>query len=120
MSDTTSSATHAPVMIHDDERRSLSTRIAYLAVGGAVGAAVALLFAPKAGRELRTDLADATRKSVDLTRDAAANIGARAGEYYEISRERAAETLAAGLHVLTAPPPKQPGTAYGDDDMFIG
>lgn len=34
-------------------------------VGGAVGAVVALLFAPKSGRELRRDIADRTEDVVD-------------------------------------------------------
>lgn len=34
-------------------------------VGGAVGAVVALLFAPKSGRELRRDIADRTEEVVD-------------------------------------------------------
>ncbi len=73
------------------EETDLSTRIAYLVVGGTIGAALALLFAPKSGRELRGDLADVTRKGVDRTRETAAQVGAKAGEYYEVARERAGE-----------------------------
>jgi gas vesicle protein len=53
-------------------------------LGGAVGALVALLFAPKSGRELRGDIADAARKGADTARE-------RAGEYYETTRGRATE-----------------------------
>src|SRR5918997_584292 len=38
----------------------------------------------QAGRELRGDIADATRQGVDRARD-------KANEYYEVSRERATE-----------------------------
>ena len=86
-----------PLVAHDDDT-NLSTRIAYFAIGSAVGAVVALLFAPKPGRELRTDIADATRKGVDRTRDAAQTIGTKAGEYYEVSRERAAVAYTAASH----------------------
>ncbi|HEX8069871.1 MAG TPA: YtxH domain-containing protein [Pyrinomonadaceae bacterium] len=59
-------------------------RVAFLLLGGLLGAAAALLFAPKSGRELRADIADATRKGVDQARE-------RATEYYETTRERATE-----------------------------
>ncbi|HYO92329.1 MAG TPA: YtxH domain-containing protein [Pyrinomonadaceae bacterium] len=71
-------------------------RIAYLLVGAGIGAVVALLFAPKSGHELRGDIADATRKSIDRTRDAATQIGERATDYYEGARDRASELYSAG------------------------
>jgi gas vesicle protein len=52
---------------------------------------LALLFAPKSGHELRGDIADATRKGMDRSREAAQQLGDRAGEYYEATRGRAAE-----------------------------
>lgn len=82
-------------MGHDDYRRdsgdSISTRLTYLLIGGGIGAILALLFAPKSGEELRGDIADATRKGIDRSREAAQQLGDRAGEYYEATRERAAE-----------------------------
>ncbi len=82
-------------MGHDDYRRdsgeSISTRLTYLLIGGGIGAVIALLFAPKSGQELRGDLADATRKGIDKSREAAQQLGERAGEYYESTRERAGE-----------------------------
>lgn len=86
------------VATHDEPPANLQTRIAYFAIGGAIGAIVALLFAPKPGRELRTDLADATRKGVDRTRETAHTIGTKAGEYYEVSKERAAELYTTASH----------------------
>ena len=59
-------------------------RVAFFLLGGLLGAAAALLFAPKSGRELRSDIADATRKGVDQARE-------KAGEYYETGRERATQ-----------------------------
>lgn len=79
----------------DDYRRdsgdSISTRLTYLLIGGGIGAIIALLFAPKSGQELRGDIADATRKGIDRSREAAQQLSERAGEYYESTRERAAE-----------------------------
>jgi gas vesicle protein len=82
-------------MGYDDYRResgdSISTRLTYLLIGGGIGAILALLFAPKSGQELRGDIADATRKGIDRSREAAQQLGDRAGEYYEATRGRAAE-----------------------------
>jgi gas vesicle protein len=70
---------------------SVSTRLTYLLIGGGIGAVLALLFAPKSGQELRSDIADATRKGIDRSRETAQQLGQRAGEYYEATRDRAAE-----------------------------
>ncbi len=82
-------------MGYDDYRRdsgdSISTRLTYLLIGGGIGAILALLFAPKSGHELRGDIADATRKGIDRSREAAQHLTDRAGEYYEATRERAGE-----------------------------
>src|ERR1700755_1003847 len=71
-------------------------RIADFALGALICAAAALLFAPKSGRELREDLADATRKGVDRARETGSQISSRAGEYYETAASRAGE-LASGV-----------------------
>ena len=60
-------------------------------IGGGIGAVLALLFAPKSGQELRGDIADATRKGIEKSKETAAQIQERAGEYYEVSREKASE-----------------------------
>ena len=82
-------------MGQDDYRRdsgdSVSTRLTYLLIGGGIGAILALLFAPKSGQELRGDIKDATKKGIDRSREAAQQLGDRAGEYYEATRGRAAE-----------------------------
>jgi len=83
-------------MGQDDYRRdsgdsSVSTRLTYLLVGGGIGAILALLFAPKSGHELRGDIKDATKKGIDRSREAAQQLGDRAGEYYEATRGRAAD-----------------------------
>jgi gas vesicle protein len=72
-----------------------STQLTCFLLGGAVGAIAALLFAPKSGRELRADIADATRKGVDTARE-------RAGEYYEGARERAGELYSTAAERATS------------------
>ena len=74
-----------------DSSENISTRLTYLLIGGGIGAVLALLFAPKSGQELRGDIADATRKGIDRSREAASQLGERAGEYYETTRGRASE-----------------------------
>jgi len=92
-------------MGHDHDRDyadNISTRLTFFLVGAGIGAVLALLFAPKSGEELRNDIADATRKGIDRSREAAQQLGSKAteyydtarataGEYYEATRERAAE-----------------------------
>jgi len=83
--------------LHDAD--DMSARLTYFLIGGTVGAIVALLFAPKSGRELRGDIADATRKSVDRTRETATQIGARAGEYYDAAATKAGELATSAREV---------------------
>ena len=92
-------------MGHDDYRRdssdSISNKLTYLLIGGGIGAILALLFAPKSGQELRGDIADATRKGIDRSREAAQQLGDRAGEYYEATRGRAAELYSQAAERVT-------------------
>ncbi len=77
------------------EGSDISTRLTYLLIGGGIGAIIALLFAPKSGQELRGDIADATRKGIDRSRETASQLGTKAGEYYEATRGRASELYSA-------------------------
>ncbi|MGI8848737.1 MAG: YtxH domain-containing protein, partial [Pyrinomonadaceae bacterium] len=73
------------------EEPSSTTKLTYLAIGGSIGAILALLFAPKSGNELRGDIADVTRKGLEKGKETAALVGEKAGDYYEVTRERASE-----------------------------
>lgn len=73
------------------DEANLSTKLSYFLIGGGIGAVVALLFAPKSGHELRGDIADVTRKGIDRSRETATQLGTKAGEYYEVTRDRASE-----------------------------
>jgi len=76
---------------YDREEASATTKLTYLLIGGGIGAVLALLFAPKSGVELRGDIADATRKGIEKSRETAAQLQEKAGEYYEVTREKAGE-----------------------------
>lgn len=78
-------------MRHEREETSVATKLTYLIVGGGIGAIIALLFAPKSGQELRDDIADATRKGIEKSKETAAQLQEKAGEYYEVSREKASD-----------------------------
>src|ERR1700730_12632988 len=70
---------------------NISTRLTYFLVGAGIGAVLALLFAPKSGEELRNDIADATRKGIDRSKEAAQPLGTKATEYYDATRTKAGE-----------------------------
>lgn len=74
---------------YEREEAKTTTKLTYLLVGGGIGAVLALLFAPKAGTELRGDIADATRKGIEKSKETAVLVGEKAGDYYEVTRERA-------------------------------
>lgn len=76
---------------YEKEESSATTKLTYLLIGGGIGAILALLFAPKSGEELRGDIADATRKGIEKSKETAALVGERAGDYYEVTREKASE-----------------------------
>jgi gas vesicle protein len=89
----------------------MGTRLTYFAIGATIGATVALLFAPKSGRELREDLADATRKGVDRARETGSQLSTRAGEYYDTATTRAGE-LAASARDAAARPVERVTSAF--------
>lgn len=68
-----------------------SSKLSYFLVGAGVGAVIALLFAPKAGKELREDISGATKRSIDYANDRAKAVGSKASTMYSSSREKANE-----------------------------
>lgn len=73
------------------EETGVGTKLTYLLIGGGIGAVIALLFAPKSGTELREDIAVATKKGIEKSKETAALVGEKAGDYYEVTREKANE-----------------------------
>ena len=87
---------------YQDRDSDVGTRLTYFVVGATVGAVVALLFAPKSGRELREDLADSARKGVDRARETGSQISAKAGEYYDTASARAGEFASSAREAVTS------------------
>jgi gas vesicle protein len=78
-----------------DDGRGLAMLIAGFGLGSLVGTVIGLLIAPKAGRELRADIAeygkDYLDKVKDVSRDAYEKGRDRARQAYETGRQRATE-----------------------------
>lgn len=74
----------------ENEGTPASEKLTFLLIGAGIGATLALLFAPKAGRELRGDIADYTKRGIDAAGEGAKTIGARATEVYGTASERVA------------------------------
>ncbi len=76
-------------------------KLVYFLIGAGIGAVTALLFAPKPGSELRADLADATKRSLDQARDSTRELNERAAELYQTSVERANDLAARSREAVT-------------------
>jgi gas vesicle protein len=76
-------------------------KLIYFLIGAGIGAITALLFAPKAGAELRSEIADATKKGLDYARDTGRDLGERATDYYHTGVERATEATARGKDAVS-------------------
>ena len=76
---------------YEREEASATTKLTYLLIGGGIGAALALLFAPKSGQELREDIAVATKKGIEKGKETAGQLQEAAGDYYEVTRDKANE-----------------------------
>ena len=66
-------------------------KLVYFLIGAGIGAITALLFAPKSGTELRSDIADATKKGLDYARETSRELSDRAADYYQQGVEQVAD-----------------------------
>jgi gas vesicle protein len=78
-----------------DDGKGLSMLIAGFGLGALVGTVIGLLVAPKAGRELRADIAEYGKDAYDKAKDVGHDVYERgvdkARHAYEVGRERASE-----------------------------
>lgn len=63
--------------------------IPYLVIGGTIGAVLALLFAPKPGRQIRNDIAEVGRKGRDTAREKARVLNKKTGDLAQAVKEKA-------------------------------
>jgi gas vesicle protein len=64
---------------HEERRGGGGALLAGLLIGAAIGAGLALLFAPKKGSELRDQIAESARKARESARDAYRQTAEKAG-----------------------------------------
>ncbi len=76
--------------------RGSAGKILAFVAGAAVGAAAALLLAPKSGEELRGDIADAVNDGAKQVRSAARDLKQRAQEIVELATDTVQDALDAG------------------------
>ncbi len=67
--------------------------LAYLLIGGGIGAAIALLFAPKSGSEMRAEIAEVSRKGYDATLEKVNDLSSQSSEVLEFGKQKAKAVL---------------------------
>jgi gas vesicle protein len=77
------------------EENAPKTILTFL-LGAAAGAAAALLFAPKAGEELRDDIAEAVNDGVNLVSVKGKEIKSQAGRIVDCAQDQLQGAIAAG------------------------
>lgn len=74
------------------EEYTMKNSLVYLVAGGAIGAGLALLFAPKSGKETREDISNATAKGIEQAKDFSTNVSEKAKNVYSQAQAKALET----------------------------
>jgi gas vesicle protein len=77
-------------------RKQIPGTILTFAVGAGIGAAVALLFAPKSGEELRGDIADGVNDSVNQVRSTSRDLKRRAQRVVDMAKDQVQDAIEAG------------------------
>jgi len=75
-------------------------KLVYFLIGAGIGTITALLFAPKAGSELRSEFADATRKGLDYARNTGHEIGERASDLTTRGKEAVSDLTDLGKDLI--------------------
>lgn len=73
------------------EKSKTGIKLSYSLIGGGIGVILALLFAPKAGDELRSDIADATRNGMNKTEELAIQLSETAQAVYADTKTKAGD-----------------------------
>jgi len=77
-------------------RKQIPGAVATFAVGAGVGAALALLFAPKSGEELRGDIADGVNDGVNQVRTTGKDLKRRAQRVVDMAKDQVQDAIEAG------------------------
>jgi len=85
----------------ENDGSGAAEKLTFLLVGAGIGATLALLFAPKSGRELRGDIADYTKRGVDAAGEQARILGGRASEMYGTATSKASEVYGTAARRVT-------------------
>ncbi len=95
----------------DDDNKMAKGLMLGLLAGGAIGATIALLYAPKSGKELRADIKHKTDEFIDDT-----------SEYMQIAREKAETLINEGKRksdLLIQDAKKKAGTLIDDANSLL-
>ncbi len=79
-----------------------SSRLAYFLVGGGIGAIVALLFAPRTGRETRDIIAQQTTGSRERVASATRMTSEKVSDYLDKGLEKGKETVSSQRDQISA------------------
>jgi gas vesicle protein len=82
------------------EGYKVSTRFGFFLIGAGVGAAIMMLFAPKAGKEVRHDIADTAHRSLEYVDNEVQHLKNGAVSLYESSRDKASHILETGKDLI--------------------
>ena len=85
----------------ENDGSGAAEKLTFLLVGAGIGATLALLFAPKSGRELRGDIADYTKRGVDAAGEQARVLGGKASEMYGTAASKASEVYGTAAGRMT-------------------
>jgi len=77
-------------------RKQVPGAIATFAVGAGIGAALALLFAPKSGEELRGNIADGVNDGVNQVRSTGRDLKLRAQRAVDVAKDQVQDAIEAG------------------------
>ncbi len=92
----------------------------YLLVGGGIGAAIALLFAPKTGSELRGEISDITKKKYGETLDIASNLKQKTSDLYQTAKEKSDQVFDFAAGKLSAAQDQVEGAVETAADLVNG
>ncbi|NLH99797.1 MAG: YtxH domain-containing protein [Chthonomonadales bacterium] len=87
-------------MASDDESSAIGTSLVVFLLGVAVGAAVAILYAPMAGRETRAHIAE----TAERVKERASEVGHQVAEKASEIREKVAQVVRHGEEEETSAP----------------